>query len=148
MKFIASDCRKIERIQERALRAIYKTKGETYETLLNWSGLPTLLNRRLQDIAIYMYKVKHDLAPSIISELFTAKHKQHLLRNADFNIPRYDTLKYGKHTLRYLGPVLWSKLNRDIKSKTTLKSFKKCIRKIDIANILDNNVNCCELCTM
>ena len=28
------------------------------------------------------------------------------LRNADFNIPRYNTVKYGKHSLRYYGPYM------------------------------------------
>ena len=57
----ASDSRKVERIQERALRAVYKTKSDTYETLLNRARQPTLHNRRLQDITIYMYKVKNKL---------------------------------------------------------------------------------------
>ena len=53
----SSDSRKIERVQERALRAIYKSKTETYEELLARARLPTLYNRRLQDIATLMYKV-------------------------------------------------------------------------------------------
>ena len=53
----SSDSRKIERVQERALRAIYKSKTETCEELLARARLPTLYNRRLQDIATLMYKV-------------------------------------------------------------------------------------------
>ena len=33
--------------------------------------LPSLRNRRMQDIMIYMYKVKHGLAPKHISDIFT-----------------------------------------------------------------------------
>ena len=53
----STDSRKIEWVQERALRAIYKSKTETYEELLARARLPTLYNRRLQDIATLMYKV-------------------------------------------------------------------------------------------
>ena len=50
----SSDCRKIEQIQERALRAVINSHSESYENLLVRAELPSLLNRRLQDIAILM----------------------------------------------------------------------------------------------
>ena len=46
----ASDSRKLERVQERGLRAVYCNWNSTYSELLNSARLPTLLNRRLQDI--------------------------------------------------------------------------------------------------
>ena len=59
----SSDSRKIERIQERALRAVFNSHSESYENLLVRADLPSQLNRRLPDIAILMYKVKYGLAP-------------------------------------------------------------------------------------
>ena len=64
----SSDNRKLLRIQERALTAIYNRKSGTYDELLQLAKLPTLKNRRLQDIAILMYKVKNELCPSYIKE--------------------------------------------------------------------------------
>lgn len=57
--------------------------------------LPSLLNRRLQDIAVLMYKVKNDLAPTIINELFKQTNPRYSLslRNTDYEIP----IKNGKH---------------------------------------------------
>ena len=54
----ASDARKLERVQERALRAIYNDRNATYEELLE-KGRPSKSSqsRRLQDILILMYKV-------------------------------------------------------------------------------------------
>ena len=43
-----SDARKLERIQERALRAVYCDNKSTYEELLHRAKLPTLHTRRLQ----------------------------------------------------------------------------------------------------
>ena len=48
----ASDTRKVERIQERALRIVYNSHSETYMNLLDRAILPSLLNKRLQDIVI------------------------------------------------------------------------------------------------
>ena len=56
----ASDSRKIERLQERGLRAVYKDHYATYSELLERAQLPTLKNRSLQDVCTLMYnKVKH-----------------------------------------------------------------------------------------
>ena len=40
----SSDKRKVERIQERALTAIYRSHSDTYEELLERANLPTLYN--------------------------------------------------------------------------------------------------------
>ena len=69
----SSDSSKIERIQERTLRAVFNSHSESYENLLVRTELPSLLNRRLQDITILMYKVKYGLAPSIVNKLFEQK---------------------------------------------------------------------------
>lgn len=142
----SSDNRKIERIQERALRAVYRTKSESYETLMNRAGLPTLYNRRLQDIATFMYKIKNKLLPSSVADIFNIKESCYSLRNSDFHIPRVNTTKYGKHSLRYFGPSLWYKLSDDIRKSPSINSFKTAIRKVDINGLLDNNCNCCDLC--
>ena len=85
-----SDCRKLERLQERALRTIYRSHSESYEELLGRAKLPTLYNRRLQDTAVLMYKVKCGLTPTCISDLFARK-------NSDFELTRFNTIRYGKH---------------------------------------------------
>ena len=54
----ASDSRKLERVQERALRAIYCDRSSSYDKLLSVADLCTLRNRRLQDMAILMYKTR------------------------------------------------------------------------------------------
>ena len=46
-----------------------------------------------------------------------------LLNSGDFFIPRYNTTTYGKHSLRYVGPVIWSKLSKDVKNVKSIHSF-------------------------
>ena len=132
-----SDSRKIERLQERALRAVYKSASQ--QTLLKISGLPTLQNRRLQDIAILMYKVKNNLAPTNVAELFNLNNSRNSLRNKDFHLPRFNTITYGKHSFRYFGLLLWKRLNNKVKQSPSLQSFKTAIRNLDISGILENN---------
>ena len=57
-----------------------------------------LQNRRLQDIAILMFKVKQKLCPTIICELFHTHCSPCNLRVAEFAIPRFRTKKYSKHS--------------------------------------------------
>ena len=95
----SSDKKKVERIQERAPRAVFKSKSETYNDLTK-ASLSSLYQQRLQNIATLMYKVKNRLVPTYITEKFNTTTKQYNLRNADFNIPRFRTVHYGKHSLR------------------------------------------------
>ena len=57
-----------------------------------------LQNRRLQDIAILMFKVKKKLCPTIICELFHTHCSPCNLRVAEFSVPRFRTKKYSKHS--------------------------------------------------
>ena len=92
-----------------------------------------------------MYKVKNGLVPQYISELFDVPHKGYNLRNADFNIPRFRTVRYGKHSLRYLGPLLWSKLIPLDRESPTLNCFKHNIKKKELTLLLEDCRNC-DLC--
>ena len=108
------------------------------------AGLSTLHNRRLQDIAILMYKVKNDMCPAYISNLFGQPAIKYELRNHDFTIPRFNTVSFGKHSLRYLGPKVWSSVPINVKKASTLSSLIYNIRKVDLSMLLgDNN---CSLC--
>ena len=110
---------------------VFKDNNSSYEQLLEKAHLPTLLNRHLQDLCILMYKVKHKLSPAYISNIFKEPNSNYNLRQADFSIPRYETVTYGKHSIRYLGPRLWTKLPKSIRDVKTLMSFKGKIRQLN-----------------
>ena len=59
----------MERIQERTLRPVFKSKSETYSKLLTRAGPRSLYQQRLPNIAIFMYKVKNGLMPTYITEI-------------------------------------------------------------------------------
>ena len=121
--------------------------GGLIEELLQRASLPTLYTRRLQDIAIMMFKViKNGLVPPYITDLFVVSSTHYNLRNSDFIIPRFKTVAYGKHSLSYLGPVLWSKLEKPIRLPDSLESFKKRIKQVNFNSLLDIECKDCFLC--
>ena len=53
-------------------------------------------------------------------------------RKCDFELPRFDTVAYGRHSLHYQGPFIWSKVSSELRNLTSLKAFKKHIRGVDL----------------
>ena len=52
---------------------------------------------------------------------------------------------HGKHSIRFLGPRLWSKIPSKDKLAASLKQFKTRIHSLDLSNILDG-CSSCYLC--
>ena len=63
------------------------------------------------------------------------------LWNADFNIPRFRTVHYGKHSLRYFGPHLWNKLEQSERENPNFNSFENSIKTKDLSLLIDNCKN-------
>ena len=126
----ASERGKLERIQERALRVTFCDKTSNYDKLLVMGILRTLQNRRLKDLATLMYKDKHNICPRYVANLFRRTETKYALRNKEFVIPRFKTVTYGKHTIRYTRPKIWNTIPKDIRTVPTLSSFKKNFRKL------------------
>jgi len=143
----SSDARKLERLKERGLRAVYRDKHASYSKLLKRAELPTLMNRRLHDICILMYKVKHKQCATYISNIFNRHNSSYFLRQPDFSIPSYNTVTYGKHSLHYLGPRLWGKLSSDVRLAKNLNTFKNKIRKCDVSSLVNDGCEGCSLCS-
>ena len=76
-----------------------------------------------------MYKVKYGLAPSIVNELFKQKSTSFSLKKETVILIFRLSTKYGKHSLRYQGPHIWSKLDNKLKGSSNIESFKKNITK-------------------
>ena len=142
----ASDTRRLKRLQEPGLRAIFRDRKSNYQQLLDKANLPTLCNRMLQDVCILMYKVKHNLCPRTICNLFQASNHTYQLRQTVFALPKFNTVAYGKHSLRYLGPKLWSNLSSKERLASDLKAFKSQIRRRDLWSFLEDGCTGYHLC--
>ena len=53
-------------------------------------------------------------------------------------VSRFNSIHYGKHSLRYLGPVLWAKLPSRIRILHSLAGFKRAVRGLDLEMLMDD----------
>ena len=57
-------------------------------------------------------------------------------------------MTYGKDSLRYLGPFLWSKLDKKVRNSEFLNTtFKAKIRKLDLVGLTEDKCKNCRLCS-
>ena len=65
---------KINRLHERCLQIVYSDKHSSFETVLEKDGSVSFHNRNIQILATVMYKIKNDLSPLIVTELFEQRN--------------------------------------------------------------------------
>ncbi|XP_071123309.1 uncharacterized protein [Mytilus edulis] len=120
--------KKMEKIQERALRFIYEDFDSDYETLLLKSGLPSLKIRRLRMMAIETFKILHKESPVYLHDIINFKNVSYTFRKQQtVEIPQVRTTHFGLHSLRYAGATLWNELPDTIRAQTNLNQFKSMI---------------------
>ena len=125
-----------------------KAQGTQTKQMNTTDDYRTLYNRRLQDIAVFMYKIKHKLLPQRLCNFFQLDSCSYHLRKQEFVQPRFSLVTYGKHSLRYLGPKLWNDLTPRIRNLPSLKQFKSVIHNQDLTALAANVSDCrgCNLC--
>ena len=122
--------RKINHIHERSLRLVYNDYHSTFEELLKNDKSVSIHHRNIQQVAIEMYKVKNDLSPPFMKEIFNHVGIGHTTRMGDkFFRPNVEKVNKGEHSLRNYGPVLWNTmLPEKIKNCSNLGEFKNYIK--------------------
>ena len=120
--------KKINNLHERALRVVYRDTKSSFQELLDKDKSFSIHERNVQKLAIEMYKVKNDLAPIPVQNLFKKVIPREGARQpTDWILPRVRTENYGKETVRYRGPIIWSLIPDNIKESKSLVSFKDSI---------------------
>jgi hypothetical protein len=125
-----SDSKKIEKVQERALRYVLNDFNDTYYNLLQRTSKSTLYLTRLRFLAMEIFKVLNDMSPMYMKNLFIKKQTIYKLRDITPLVqPKFKTITYGHNTLKYQGSKLWNKLPNNIKDVDSVNDFKKEIQK-------------------
>ena len=120
---------KINKLHERALRIALDDDISSYSDLLVKSESYTIHERNLQKLVTFMYKVKNNLSPKIVSNIFSKFSAQYVFRNEKvWETGNVRTTLYGTETISYRGPQIWIYVPNDIKNSKTLKEFKKKIK--------------------
>ena len=115
---------KINKLHERALRVVYKDDNLTFQQLLEKDNSVTIHDRNLRKLAVEMYKVKNNLSPIPVQDIFKQyDNTQNLRDGKDWEIPKVRTVNKGIETIRYRGPITWDLLPKEIKESKTLTEF-------------------------
>ena len=89
----------------------------------------TIHHKNVQTLAIEMFKVINDISPVIMKAICVLKQNCRYNTRGIFLTNNIRTEHYGKESLSFLGPIIWSIIPPDIKTSTSLKDFKQKIRK-------------------
>ena len=101
--------KKLERIQERALRIIFKDYTSSYDTMLQRSNMLSLDLLRLKHLAVEMYKCVHGMNPAYLNDTFSIKETAYDLRDTSvMNQNSFKTRTYGYRSFAYYGSKLWN----------------------------------------
>ena len=114
---------KISSLHERALRITYGDRSSSFENLLKKDNSVSIHHSNIQALATEMFKVKNNIAPEIMKELFAPKMSSYNLRNNNsFKRRRVKSVWHGTESKSYLGPKIW--IPSEIKESESLNAFK------------------------
>ena len=121
---------RINRLHERSLRLTYKDFNSTFQELLDKDKSVSIHQRNLQVFAIMLYKIKNNLSPEIVGEIFYANSQTHydLRCNLEFQTINVHTVRYGTESLLFMANKIWPLIPTTIKNSPTLESFKAAIK--------------------
>ena len=122
---------KINNIHERALRIVYQDKKSSFETLLKRDKSTSIHVKNLQHLATELFKVKNDLSPEIMKEIFVFQENETYNLRSGNHLARKNiqTTQSGIESVSNLGAKLWNQLPGEIKNSSSLTVFKNKIRK-------------------
>ena len=121
---------KINRVHERVLRCVYRDDVSTFGELLEKDNTFAIHHKNIQAMLIEMYKVKNNLGPNLLEDIFTlnTNNRYNFRFFRDFVRPNINTVHYGKDSLKYFGSVMWDFIPLEIKQSANLEDFKNKIR--------------------
>ena len=109
---------------------MYKDETLAFQGLLENDGSVTIHDRNLRKLAIEMFKVKKNLSPSPVIELFKERpHIYNLKNERCWEVPLVQTVNFGKEPVRYRGIQTWDLLPQDIKDSESPSVFKGKIKE-------------------
>ena len=120
---------KIEKVNLRVLRYLFKEKSASYQDLLERIRLPSMETRRIQDMLLTINNSTSDKAPPESRDLITLRSsKYNLPPDYILSLPKVNTTKYGLKSWRYFGAKKWNELANDIRIKADTNEVKDNIR--------------------
>ena len=98
--------KKMETVQERALRFAYEDFSSSYEDLLQKTGLPSLHIRRMRTMATEVIKILNEMCPPVLANLVEKRSSSYNFRYSNIlQVPTVHTSIFGKRSFRFAAPL-------------------------------------------
>ena len=115
----------LEKLQERALRFVFRDTTSSYESLLERGSLLPFSAYQIRCLGIETYKCFHGLNPDYLNKLFKQSSTKYNLRDScRLEQLKFNTFSYGQRSFRYYGSKLWNLLPFSVKNTNDLNIFK------------------------
>ena len=123
---------RINTLHEKALRLVYTNKPNlSFDDLLKEDKSVKIHQKNLQILATEIYKVKNDLGPKIMADIFHFVEKPYNLRNNSIIQRQANrTVCFGTESISSLAPKLWELIPSEIKSAKS-KYFQRKNKFLD-----------------
>ena len=121
---------RINSIHERTWRLVYRNNKATFEELLGKNNSVTVHHTNLQLFATKIFKVRNDLAPDIMKEVFQFKNTTFNLRSEGntFLSRKIRTTYHRLNSIQHFSPKIREKVPKDMKTCSSRKFFKQLIK--------------------
>ena len=139
-----NEARMLEKVHERALRAVYNDLTTPYVQFLDKHNKMSLYNQRVKSVIQIIFKIIHGDAPPLSAEFFTFIDVPYSMRDKMLHQDMYKTCTYGFNSLRIAGASLWNKLPSNMKCCEDLVRLKECLK----SHVFICHCGTCFSCTM
>ena len=119
----------INRIHERALRVVYKDYNSSFDELLEKDNCYNIHDRNLQKLVTEISKVKMNLAPEIMKEVFEIVEGAYPLKNQlQLKSRKIHYVRYCIESTSFATARFWKSLPSDPKECKSHELFKSKIK--------------------
>ena len=104
----------------------------SYDYLLTKDRSVSIHHKNIQNLAIEMFKIKSNLTPKIVNDLFYngPENNYDLGHHRDLKAIFVNLVYNGSKSISYLSPKIWDVVPPEITEINSLSHFKKSIRKL------------------
>ena len=123
--------KKLEKLQERALRFVYKDMVSTYEELLEKGDFLSMTMQCICFLGIEVYECNNDLNLKYLNDLLCPKELSYQLwDNNRLHQMKFNTITFGYRSFSYYGAKVWNTLPPEIKKMQSLSAIKISLKMV------------------